>query len=144
MSYVFSVFCYASCGENFIMNNEQWNMDVYGRDVKYIYFYSYVLGLYISYSWMYQLSTSFEEGNVLEYITGLDRGVKSHMNLNIDLTHNFYFELWIWNLDLQPSYNRCIITIWLVWWFNLILYNHFSWNSSTLNSSQYKNCIIRK
>ena len=91
---------------------------------------------------MCQLSTYFENGKVLEYITGFVCGVESHMGFNIDLTWNFYFEIQIWDLDLQPAYNRFKLTMWLLWCYILRLYTPLSWTLSTLKSIQIQNTSL--
>ena len=45
------------------------------------------------------------------------------------------------HIHLQPAYNRCKLTIQIVLCSNSRPYNTLSWNSYTLNSSQYTNYI---
>ena len=62
-----------------------------GRDVIYIYFLQLHTWL-IPFSCIYLLSISFEDGKVLESIPGFARVFESRMDLNIDLTRNYYIK----------------------------------------------------
>ena len=106
---------------------------------RHIYIYSYILGLYFVSYWICLLSISFKYGKILWPITGLNCGAESHTYLNIDQTWNYFFEFQIWDMDFQPAYNWCKLTIWLLWCSNLILYKPLSWTSLNLDSRQYTN-----
>ena len=75
-----------------------------------------VLGIYFSSYFMWQFSTYFEDKRMLESVgintiqDSLD-WVESQMDSNTI----YYFKFQTWNLDLQPVYNRCKLTIQLVW-----------------------------
>ena len=73
---------------------------------------------------------------MLELITVFPCWFESHTDLNpiIDLTQNSYFGFQIWNISLHPTYNRCNITILVLWCSNLKLYNQLYWPSPTLNT----------
>ena len=58
----------------------------------------------------------------------------TYLNHFIDMTQNSYFGFQIWNLDLNPTYNRYNFTILLLWCYNLLPYDPLSWTLPTLNT----------
>ena len=87
----------------------------------------YILGLnFVSYR-MWNFSTYFEDGRVLESVgiissqDSLDL-LQSQMELNTI----YYFKFQTCNLSLQPDYNRCKLIIQVLWFSNSIPYNHVS------------------
>ena len=129
------IFCFV--GRSYVtqsMSSEIW---IGMEDTSHIYIFTVTYLDYILFSFlMCWLSSSFEDRRVLEPIPGFSHVVKSHTELNIDLNWNSYLEFHIWNLDLHPAYNKCNITIWLLWCSNRILYKPLSWTLSTLKSSK--------
>ena len=73
---------------------------------------------------------------ILESIPVFACGFKSHMELNTDLTWNYYFGFQILNLDFHSAYNGYKFIIQILWFYNLILYKYLYWASYTLKSSQ--------
>ena len=115
---------------------------LYGPNFKATISYDlcYILGLYFTYSFMWQFSTHFKYGSMLEYVGIISRKDSlDWVDSQMDSNTIYYFEFQNWNLDFHPDNNRCKLTIQILSCSNSITYKTLSWTSSTLKSIQYTN-----
>ena len=75
-----------------------------------------VLGLHFASSRMWQLSTYFEEGSMLESV-GINSSKDSLDQFQSQMDSNaiYYFEFQTWDQALHPAQNRSKLTIQLLW-----------------------------